>query len=155
VGAGAVAGLVGLVRAVEARATLCGFLTGEVAETVVFCFGIAVGVVERWQVLVGMSAQLGNVLQREPIESISMAAMMQRRHVQGVWYQRMCRNKGCEDVLLFLSWHRDDRFGAKAAENRLAQGPDRRGARDHLRSILHSVTPRGCACAGYTASGKS
>lgn len=50
-GASAIARLVCLVCAVEARAALCGFLAGEIAETVVFCFGVAVGVVERWQML--------------------------------------------------------------------------------------------------------
>lgn len=47
-GASPVAGLVGLVRSVEARAAFCSFLTGEIPETVVFCLSIAVGVVERW-----------------------------------------------------------------------------------------------------------
>lgn len=49
VGASAVAGFVGLVGAVKAGAALRGLLTSEIAETVVFCLGIAVGVVERWQ----------------------------------------------------------------------------------------------------------
>jgi hypothetical protein len=57
-------------------------------------------------------------------------------------------------VLLFLSWQLGDRFGAKAAESKLAQGPDRRGARDHLRSHLHSAKPRGFSVAGCSASGK-
>jgi hypothetical protein len=93
VGAAAVAGLVGLVCAVEARAALCGFLTGEVAETVVFCFSIAVGVVERWQMLVQFYVQLSDILQREPIDIISMAAMLQRLQIQGVQCQRVCGGK--------------------------------------------------------------
>jgi hypothetical protein len=52
VGARAIAGLVGLVGAVEAGAALCSFLACEITEAVVFCFGIAVGVVERWEMLV-------------------------------------------------------------------------------------------------------
>ena len=47
VGARAVARLVGLVGAVEARAALGCFLAGEVAEAVVLGFGVVVGVVER------------------------------------------------------------------------------------------------------------
>lgn len=58
VGARAVTGFVGLVGTVKAGAALRGFLTGEIAETVIFCFGITVGVVERWRILVGLSAQL-------------------------------------------------------------------------------------------------
>lgn len=48
----AVAGLVGLMCAVEAGAALCSFLAGKIAETVIFCFSIAIGVVERWKLLV-------------------------------------------------------------------------------------------------------
>lgn len=49
VGACAVARFIGLVSAVEAGAALCCFLAREVTETVVLCFGIAVGVIERWK----------------------------------------------------------------------------------------------------------
>jgi hypothetical protein len=84
VGASAVTGFVGLVCAVEARAALCGFLAGEIAETVVFCFCIAVGVVERWQLLGQFHVQLGDILQREPIDIISMAAILQRHQVQSI-----------------------------------------------------------------------
>ena len=48
-GARTVAGLVSLVGTIEAGAALCGFLACEITEAVVFCFGIAVGVVERWR----------------------------------------------------------------------------------------------------------
>jgi hypothetical protein len=47
VSAGAVAGFVGLVGAVETGAALRCFLASEVAEAVVLGFGIVVGVVER------------------------------------------------------------------------------------------------------------
>jgi hypothetical protein len=46
VGARAVAGFVGLVCAIEAGAAFAGFLTREVAETVVFGFRVGGGVVE-------------------------------------------------------------------------------------------------------------
>lgn len=65
---------------------------------------------------------------REPIESISMAAMFARHLQQGVYCIAMCRSGRCEDVLI-LTWQLDEQFGAKAAESKLAQGPDRRGTR--------------------------
>lgn len=55
VGACAVTRFVGLMGTVKAGASLCSFLAREIAETVVFSFGIAVGVVERWEVLVGLN----------------------------------------------------------------------------------------------------
>lgn len=51
VSACAVAGLVSLVGSIEAGTTFRCFLTSKVAETVIFGFGIAVGVVERWGTL--------------------------------------------------------------------------------------------------------
>jgi len=46
VGARSVARFVGLVRSIEARGSLCGFLAGEVAKTVVFLFCVGRSVVE-------------------------------------------------------------------------------------------------------------
>lgn len=45
-GAATVAGFVGLVRAVEAGRAFGGFLAGEVAQAVIFGFGIGGGVVK-------------------------------------------------------------------------------------------------------------
>jgi hypothetical protein len=86
VGARPVAGLVGLVRFVEARAALAGFLTRKVTEPVVFGFCVGGGVVEGWKVgLVGCARGCGNArcdlvgdVQREPSENISMADIVQR-----------------------------------------------------------------------------
>jgi hypothetical protein len=86
VGARPVAGLVGLVRFVEARAALAGFLTRKVTEPVVFGFCVGGGVVEGWEVgLVGCArgcgnarCDLGGYVQREPSENISMADIVQR-----------------------------------------------------------------------------
>jgi hypothetical protein len=46
VGAAPIAGLVGLVRAVEARTAFAGFLAREATEAVVFGFSVRGGVVE-------------------------------------------------------------------------------------------------------------
>lgn len=51
VGACAVARFVGLVSAVEAGATFCCLLAREVTKAIVFCFGIVVGVIKRWNPL--------------------------------------------------------------------------------------------------------
>ncbi len=48
----AIARFIGLVCAIEARASLRCFLTGEITETIVLCFGVVVGVIEGWEVLV-------------------------------------------------------------------------------------------------------
>jgi hypothetical protein len=53
VGARAIAGLVGLVRAVEAGGALGRFLARKVTEAVVFCFCVGGGVVEGWKWSVG------------------------------------------------------------------------------------------------------
>jgi hypothetical protein len=48
VGARAVTRRVGLLRAVEARGTFCGFLSSQIAQPVVFSFCVGRGMVEGW-----------------------------------------------------------------------------------------------------------
>lgn len=50
-----------------------------------------------------------------------------------------------EDVLLYMSWQLDDRCGAKAAESKLAQGPDRRGSRSSAIASALGKAARLCA----------
>lgn len=86
---------------------------------------------------------MDDIIQREPIDNISMAAILERFRVGAVWYEGMCSSGRHEACCYSLSWRLDDRFGARAAESKLAQGPDRRGARA-ARSCLRPVRPWGC-----------